>query len=214
MQFQHEQAQHLLSKFHDAGIKSAVLAGGIVRDTIFGKDPKDIDIFVSQEDFDENKVKIALFEHEVSECDFSGYAEIPDVQRVFNISRKYASITEMVKLHCDLPAQIIVMQPGMSPLKRIETFDFGFCQVAYDGEKILFTDHFSKDYLDKTISLVYCENQHEWERSMIRFARISQKYPEFRLVCRPKHSYPDITLEPLEIPDFIKELFQDLEANQ
>lgn len=170
-----EQIQKYLSKLHVAGATSAVIAGGAVRDSLFGKPVKDIDIFVSKEQ--------AHFITEVFSVEknlYCGYINIPDVDGVFDIP-----VT-----HTELPVQIITMDEGMSPADRLHTFDFGFCQVAYDGKNIITTENFLNDYKNNTITLVYCENQHEYDRSMRRFERLKEKYPDHILRAVDKNLYP------------------------
>lgn len=180
MQFNNQQAITFLGKLHEAGVKSAIIAGGAVRDEIFGKPVKDIDFFVSSEDFvDVKKIQENLGK-KVTRLTCTGYASIPDVGSVYDIEWKTG----------ELPMQIIVMEDGMTPEQRINTFDFGFCQVGYNGKEIIASEHFTTDYESRTISLVYCENQHEHTRSMARYDRLSQKYPEFTLVAKGLSDYP------------------------
>jgi hypothetical protein len=179
MEFSNEQAQGILNKLHAAGIHSAILAGGCVRDALFGKPIKDIDIFVSEEDADSMKLSKAL-SRSVQKLNCTSYAEIPDVSSVFDVEVSAGEI----------PVQIVSMKNGMSPVERISTFDFGFCQVGYNGKEVIATEHFKSDFSNKTISLVYCEDQKEYGRSMARYERLKTKYPEFNLISKPLNSYP------------------------
>jgi hypothetical protein len=43
------------------------------------------------------------------------------------------------------------------------------------------------DHMLHEITLVHCESQHEFNRSMVRYERLKQKYPEFTLVIPNKY---------------------------
>ena len=177
MQFKNQQAIDALAKLHAGGFPSAIVAGGCVRDEIFGKHVKDIDVFVSYEDAyhypDDPLVSFtSVLERSGVKEDWSTYMDIPDVDSVYSIQ----PLTE------ELPVQIIVMKQGLLPLDRLSKLDWGFCQVAWDGKQEVWMEGFSADYTCDTITLIYCENQKEYDRSMVRYERLKQKYPEFKLV--------------------------------
>lgn len=172
MQFNNKQAIDLLEKLHAGGFPSAIVAGGCVRDEIFGKPVKDIDVFVSYADaykylFPESHFADCL-ERDVSLEYWSLYTDIPDVD----------SVCSVVPLAGELPVQIIIMKPRLSPIERLGLLDFGFCQVAWDGKEVVYTPEFQWDHYFDEITLVHCENQHEFDRSMVRYERLKQKYPE------------------------------------
>lgn len=171
--FNNQQAKNILSRLHADGLSSAIVAGGCVRDTVFGKPVKDIDIFVSFEDWSHLWVPdvylVDTLDREVVVENWSIYADIPDVKLVYTIH----------PLANELPAQIIVMKEELSPLERLDKLDWGFCQAAWDGEKVVTTEHFDTDYRNQTMTLVHCEDLKEYDRSMVRAGRLKQKYPEF-----------------------------------
>ena len=186
MQFNNKQAIDILAKLHAGGFPSAIVAGGCVRDEIFGKPVKDIDVFVSYADVARwyTTDHIAHFENaigrKVTKEDWSTYMDIPDVDSVYSVH----SLTK------ELPVQIIVMKKGLSPVQRIDQLDFGFCQVFANGKDVFATDEFYDDLRNKTITLVHCEHQHEFDRSWVRLNRLMKKYPEFDYVIPEKyHGY-------------------------
>jgi tRNA nucleotidyltransferase/poly(A) polymerase len=194
MQFNNKQAIDVLAKLHSGGFPSAIVAGGCVRDEIFGKPVKDIDVFVSYEDFDNRLVNIQeVLGREVvleGDIDYEG-GEDDEVQGVLTLEP-----------HGDeLPVQVIVLAPGMAPLDRVERFDFSFCQAAWDGKEVVTTCWFRgmyDFYLRRGfgfIILKHCESQHEFDRSMVRYERLKQKYPDWKLVVYPefqKYQVPPI----------------------
>lgn len=170
-----KQIQVVLDRLHAGGFPSAIVAGGAIRDYILGKPIKDIDVFVSYEDTDQfmfpSLVMANALNRDVLKEDWSTYMNIPDVLAVYSMTP-----------YMELPVQIIVMKPGLSPVDRIDQLDFGICQVWYNGVTKKCTPAFSEDAVNKTITLVHCENLHEFERSMTRYVRLSQKYSEFELL--------------------------------
>lgn len=175
-----QQIKDVLSKLHAGGFPSAIVAGGAIRDYIFGKPIKDIDVFVSYADTYDYLFPISHFAHHlernVFKEDWSSYVDIPDVDSVYSV----------LPFTGELPVQIIVMKPGLSPVERVDQLDFGFCQAYYDGESVKHTWGFHEDANRKTITLIRCENQQEFDRSIIRYERLKQKYPEFTLVIPEK----------------------------
>jgi|SRR5687768_8466652 len=193
--FSHPQTQNVLDALHSAGITSAIAAGGIVRDVLFGKTPKDIDIFISHDEV--NKLKETGISERLGgtlECLFSSeYSAIPDVHSIYNLQQElpidWRALKEEVIQQLkdfipsgELPVQIIVIENGMTPRERLDTFDFGFCQVGYDGKEVVYTDHFLRDFQNETVTLVFCENEKEFKRSMKRYDRLKDKFPELTMI--------------------------------
>lgn len=65
---------------------------------------------------------------------------------------------------------------GASASAMIKAFDLGLCQIGFDGEKLVVTDGYKKDVLNKTISL-YVDNG----TSQQHIARVVKKYPDWKL---------------------------------
>ena len=184
MQFNNKQAIDVLAKLHAGGFPSAIVAGGCVRDEIFGKPVKDIDVFVSYEDYENRTVNIqdVLGREVVLDGDSGDYEGGEDAE--------VRGVVSLEPHEGELPVQVIVLAPGMSPLDRVGRFDFGFCQVAWDGNNLEFSLGFLKDFNNKTITLVHCENQQEFDRSWVRLNRLMKKYLEFDYVIPEKyHGY-------------------------
>lgn len=179
-----QQIKDVLSKLHAGGFPSAIVAGGAIRDYIFGKPIKDIDVFVSWDDWFTLAQYCGVSFTKILDRDsaieaWSLYLEIPDVYCVYGVT----------PVDGELPVQIIVMKPGLTPVQRVDQLDFGFCQAYYDGGRkgIGITNHFAEDAQKKSITLVHCENQNGFYRSMIRYERLMQKYQEFQLVIPQKY---------------------------
>lgn len=169
------EAEELLRFYRNSGIDDAIIAGGCVRDYVCGLPIKDIDVFCSRQ-FSDAVEQI----DGVSKDLICAYQNIPDVDCVWNM----APLSGGTK-----PVQIIAMEGEMTPIERIGTFDWGICQIWYDGE-IKYTDHFLNDFHNKTMTLVYCENQHEWDRSMARAERLREKFTDYTIVAPARNTYP------------------------
>ena len=149
----------------------ALIAGGFLRDTATGRTPKDIDIFIPHQELPRG-FPLA------SELSVEGGAQ-------------YASGTEVECLWdltgYELPVQIIMLRPGMDPVERSQNHDFGICQIWWNGVgQAEYSEAFIHDIRHKTFTLTHCEDESEYKRSIRRWDRLSQKYPEFSLVIPDK----------------------------
>ena len=143
----------------------ALLAGGYLRDAHLSRAPKDIDIFVAHSD-----TWVAGNLMMVSMTGAAEYMEQSEVGAIWNVEG------------FGLPVQVIMLRPGLSPQDRAEKHDFGVCQVWHDGDVMGFTSGFSEDAHERTFTLRHCEDQKEYDRSMRRWDRLKEKFPEFTLV--------------------------------
>lgn len=132
--------------------------------------PKDIDIFVSTSlgEFDPIvRAQYGDFIHETVSGEESAKAdssiesqllwELPGLPKI-----------NILKCHSDI-----------IPVERFARFDFGLCQIIYDGHRILLTDAYLKDKADKTFTLLRYTNSFAHENSLERYERF---------VARPEYS--------------------------
>lgn len=82
----------------------------------------------------------------------------------------------------ELPIQVIELGPNIDPAERVKELDFDFCQVWHDGRSIHFTEGFTEAVRFRQVTLSRCEDEKQFERSMRRWDRLKQKYPDFTLV--------------------------------
>jgi hypothetical protein len=142
----------------------AVLVGGCVRDVIFDREVKDIDIFCLSErsaEFIEHALGITL--HDVLGFDRSqGRAEYDGDANIFRV---YES--ECKKFN--------VMVVGNIE-QRVCTFPDSISQVVFDGHSLLCTQAFIDTYNTRVIT-----HSHEPMRQMKpeRRERLASKYPDF-----------------------------------
>ncbi len=85
------------------------------------------------------------------------------------------------KIEGVLPVNLIFLLPQffndqMTVEGVIGDFDFGMCQVGFDGEKIIATEAFWEDQAYHKFTLTRCHGWGDFDRSMQRFERFQAKY--------------------------------------
>ena len=148
-------------------VSECAIAGGYVRDTVLGKEVKDVDIFIhsSQSWMYWKGVLDELgegFKHRMTPA----YGFIESISCMFE-SKEY-----------DLPVQIMIMK---TPIKETveQGFDFDICKcytIGKDMETIL-TKEFMQSVEDQKLYLKYSEVRHNAFVSLQRGERLQHKYP-------------------------------------
>lgn len=156
---------------------NAVVSGGYLRDTLNSVPPKDIDVFCGPLSDGALKLLNSMFpamRQQVSEAaaDYVFGSE----------NRGVAAVWDLGIAPEGLPMQLIVVTPETAVLDVFKRNDFGICQLQDDGETLTMTAACAKDMAERTFTLVACENERERERSLRRWARLGEKYPDFKLV--------------------------------
>jgi hypothetical protein len=146
---------------------TTVLAGGAIRDLYCGRTPvNDLDFFAN----DEKGIPVfSQFYSDVTEKDYEGMEFVDAI-----IWYPKAS---------PLPCNIICGSGYDSTMQLLESFDFGICQIAFDGLNIIKTWAFDWDFKHAVMTLRLTE-RHQGRRdlSLARFERWQSKYPDFSLV--------------------------------
>lgn len=148
---------------------SAVIAGGCLRDREAGVKVKDIDIFVPCDDTSIQHGRNV--EHALKKDGWRDVKVIHD--KTYNNSRISMSI-ETVFPGC--PAINVVVAPY-----TLAEFDFGCCQIEFDGKRILRTRDYHIDVRHKVFRLIPKCTDSEFVRSLNRWARLKEKFPEWTL---------------------------------
>jgi hypothetical protein len=147
----------------------AVMAGGCLRDREQGVKVKDIDIFVPCESTDVEhgrRVRRAMAA--------DGWQDIDVVSdKTYNGER--ISMSLETKFPGCPPINIIVMPYAL------KEFDFGICQIEFDGKRILRTRDYHLDKRAQVFRLVPVVNDSEFVRSLERWSRLKEKYPSWKL---------------------------------
>lgn len=78
------------------------------------------------------------------------------------------------------PVQLIGLNTG--PETILPRIDFGICQIGYDGTQVIRTVAYEIDKAAKTFTIIRTDGPEQTERSLRRFDRLSEKYPDWRLI--------------------------------
>lgn len=159
----------------------AVIAGGCLRDLKLGFPIKDIDIFIPNGDDSKFREYVQIDQNEIITKESINYGGMSneDVQYVFSTSVKIKSLeTDLV----GIPVEFIFV--NLKEGEKIkDRFDFGICHIEYNGAEILFDKHFLLDEMFKTVTLVRCDNEAQYGRSLRRWNENFQfKFKDWKLV--------------------------------
>lgn len=156
----------------------AVLAGGALRDRDNGVKPKDLDFFIpahrgGMEDVADvyNVLKKAGWE--VNKADAYDYAR-PGV----------IGLVEIKHVGCP-PIQLVVGKWDTAKIE--EHFDFGICQIVFDGREVRQTLAYRADQIRKCFT--YLGRAEDIGRSVDRFARIKPRYPGWLFALKSNTTY-------------------------
>lgn len=175
-----QQFDSILAQLQEVGVKG-LIAGGAVRDHILGKPVKDIDVFVAHEPNLVSKLQAAFGVLHVDPslaAEYIGEAGQSEVSHVYEVSFGDDPFGPFNRI----PTQVIVLAPGMDPLDRVKHHDFGICQCWYEGNGMTAsTGAFFDDAASKQFTLSHCEDRQQFDRSMRRWERFKERFPEFSL---------------------------------
>lgn len=143
----------LWSKILEKLPTGAIIAGGAVRDYLLGIEPKDIDIFIHDQDFP----------------DIEGFNTLGDDRR-----KEYDAMTDIsVVTHgvvAGYPADLVGIH-NWNPAEFVNLFDFGLAQCWFDGE-IHETFEAINDRANHTVTLLLTDRL---ERAKTRFERFNER---------------------------------------
>jgi hypothetical protein len=189
----------------------AFIAGGLLRDLanqLEIEKLKDVDIFLSVAHW-EQVMEVVKQSHPEVECVESSYKWRGDDDR--NVAVVHECRSKMGVLPVNLVAMAIrypldrsespeeITPEEITVEKIISDFDFGMCQIAFNGEKIITTEAFWEDQVYSKFTLVRCVGWWDFNRSMERFKRFQAKYsyslpPELQKI-RGRESESRVRLE-------------------
>ncbi len=155
-----------------------ILAGGALRDLNAGlplSAIKDLDFFVP---FDTPEEEVAGL---LDDC---GWSDI--TQRCSHYFMKGSDGTVEQSIQFSRQGQpdvnVIWMAEGNRPIDRMSKFDFGACQIVWDGRQYHTTSAYIDDMANRTFTLIRADTKEQYDRSMQRWARISERYEGWRLI--------------------------------
>jgi hypothetical protein len=170
-----DRAKALAASMRAAGFAGAIVAGGFLRDSILGFEPKDIDVFIAH---DPSRDYVAELSKVI------GQPVRIQVGTMYSTSEVVAVFTT----EGDCPIQVIELDGD--PTERAKHHDFGICQVWHDGTNLCTTGHFEFDRLHERCTLIHCESADEHARSMRRWERLKDKLVGFTLVDKTQWAAP------------------------
>lgn len=161
----------LLSSVREIYETEAIVAGGAVRDHDMGKPAKDIDIFL-------NTDADTLLDR-TPELGFGPYSHVYEQKKAYDRQIIEDVINFQVLGH---DVQLIAKKmDDLNPASIFETFDFGFCQAAFDADNgLAYSQAYHTDKLNGTCTLLV--NNEYWKKSYKRYLKWLDKYPDLKLI--------------------------------
>lgn len=164
--------------------EQAIIAGGCLRDTFFGVDFADIDIFVSP-DFDGAKLASKMGAHWTVEEQWGPLSgtQAAEYEEAFGIHMR--SIWRMQEGDTGHPVQFMVWPTPPAMADLLAQFDFGFSQIASDGVETFATDAFLVDARANTATFLLGADYNRLPRCHQRAERIGARHPGRRWIWPP-----------------------------
>lgn len=131
---------------------SAIIAGGALRDLYCGKEVKDIDFFALPPS------DVLPLEWSGSDMDYEGM--------------KYV-VAVLTRRKDDVMQNLILYDAAESVNELLSSFDFGICQIGFDGFNTLVTSAFLWDFKHGVFTMRHTDRI---DRSKLRYERINQRY--------------------------------------
>jgi hypothetical protein len=152
-------------------IPDAVVAGGCIRDCYLAVEPKDIDICIPAGSCNEMlSIVDGLIEHGVFAGDMLTRKEY-EADEIEDGALYGVASGEIMGYQVDLIARK-AHQEG--PHKLIESFDFGFLQMFYDGDRVHHTLACEQDRYLRRATMMH---DRHIEQSLARFYRFNARNP-------------------------------------
>lgn len=168
---------------------TAVIAGGCLRDTIYGKEIKDIDFFIPYAPKGqclsqtlEKLQELLDLDHEL--INLSDDADSEDYKAWQEEDRKVISV--MAFRIDGVEHQLVFLEPDE---KMIDKFDLSFCQILFDGETLETTQMFRDTFNTKVVTLG--EGRQINSRIASRIKRFARKFPELTFPQLPEKDDED-----------------------
>lgn len=149
----------------------AVLAGGALRDLVFGVPPADLDIFVAAGPSIHSRLHVPLlYDWKRRRTIFFPYYAMRQ--------RCVAFATEYEVPVFDLLVQIIELAfpDGFTIAHVLERMDFGACQIGFDGQRLHATVAAVQDIASRRVTLLLADDPTEIQHSLKRAERFRAKY--------------------------------------
>jgi hypothetical protein len=164
-----------------AAAPSAMLGGGCLRDLFMFRTINDLDVFVRQDHPGDEAGEFAAARTVIREThpQLLKVAHEPYFTHTFNVRRVeyYGSPLGWPPVNLIGVAEHILT----SPAALAADFDFGLCQIVYDGTQVYASEAFHNDVENHTFTITLPQTEDQHENTMKRYERLRQKYA-FELV--------------------------------
>lgn len=152
----------------------AILAGGAMRDWDNGRLWKDLDIFIPSGGNTRAITDMLRGKSYRQTRHFdAGYR---------NVDHTIEDVSTFEANAFEPPIGIIRMARELTPEQWLARFDFGICQIAFDGQQITRTAAYLKDQAQRQFTVTRSDTPGQLERTRERFKRLREKYPDWTLV--------------------------------
>lgn len=175
-----------LNKLKSLGFRSAIIAGGAVRDTYFGRDINDIDIYINHADmYDKDSDDIGKLLHQKIASNPYSFSHLFEN----NLDVQYGSeyITTIWEYDEDGVIYQIMLLDFITPTGFMQKhFDLGICMAYCDGHQHHFTSEFLQDANNKTITVRGDFDERQLAHIIDHhLPKVEAKYPQHRTVVSP-----------------------------
>jgi hypothetical protein len=150
----------------------AVIAGGCLRDRDTGVKVKDIDVFMPAATSTENDLQTIAGVLRREGWDVSCHAATMYPQ---GMDTRVIGVLDTSYPGCP-PIQIIVGE-WFTDRRLLDKFDFGICQIMYDGRDLIKTRDYDRDFVNAQFRIVTERSDLAFVQSINRWARLKGKYP-------------------------------------
>lgn len=181
----------------------AVIVGGALRDTYFGRPVKDVDVFVTHieaadgRDFIWEKLR-AAFPLETNVQETGVFLSMSNVRLIVPDAKDYEdwsggdvrAVYEVEIMEDQPPFQIITTSAPMTLHEARDRVDFDICQIAFDGRLVTASTGFQQAALTKTATYVGAGCDKQRDRSFKRATRLHGKYPDWTFIVGDRTIFP------------------------
>ncbi len=155
--------------------RNVVLAGGALRDLDLGLPVKDLDFFVSAG----NESEALALAKQMGAKEVENWEELDEEDRRCypDSMREIIHVADLKKQVDGKTVQLVFVNWVVWNI--IERFDYGLCQIMFDGTKVKVTKAYSEGKADKVLKVVRADTPAALSSSVKRFCRWQDKFPGY-----------------------------------
>jgi hypothetical protein len=158
----------------------AVIAGGALRDLVFGRAVKDVDVFLAHVPTEAFLNEITGFKPEDIFAEW--HANLIESAASYSGLDRFG-LTALHTAYVDgHQVNFITYKGDIRPEHLVNRVDFGPCQIAWDGLRVFIGDQFLTDWSNRTWTYMGDRAEGDLERSVRRAHRFKERYPDWTFV--------------------------------